>query len=40
MEQPNPRYRSPADLGRVDREHYEVARSLPGRFTCAQFVAQ
>ena len=38
--QPNSRFRSPADLNRRDREHFEVARSLGPNFTRAEFLNQ
>ena len=40
MMQSNPRYRSPDDLNRRDREHYEVAKSLDGPFAPARFVSR
>ena len=36
--QPNSRFRSPTDLNRRDREHFEVARSIGTNFTRAEFL--
>ena len=40
MLQPNPRYRSPDDLNKRDREHYEVAKRLGGPITPARFMSR